>query len=253
MAVRTATVTSASGYVVGSLGAAKERLENVDFLRVAFDSFDVDKSGFLDPQELRAALTMLGVRSSRAKQQKALEDMGVEDRDGDCVVSLQDLDKDGDEKIDFEEFKVFAAVLPKRDHAIYRNALAAKPITLKRDERQTPVQKDQYEAQQKCKEALNNALANLRKKLNLTSDKKVMKDSLLRQKFDVLDKTGDARVELKELIAFLQSSAGDTTGHDLELAKSEAWLLMNCADANNDKVMTFDEFKRMMQTVALGV
>ena len=28
---------------------------------------------------------------------------------------------------------------------------------------------------------------------------------------------------------------------------------MNCADANNDKVMTFDEFKRMMQTVAKGV
>ena len=38
-----------------------------------------------------------------------------------------------------------------------------------------------------------------------------------------------------------------------DMTKKEAWLIMNCADSNNDKVMTFDEFKRMMQTVANGV
>ena len=32
----------------------------VDFVRKAFESFDADKSGFIDPHELRAALVMLG-------------------------------------------------------------------------------------------------------------------------------------------------------------------------------------------------
>ena len=27
-----------------------------------------------------------------------------------------------------------------------------------------------------------------------------------------------------------------------DLTKRDAWLIMNCADTNNDKVMTFDEF-----------
>ena len=73
-----------------------------------------------------------------------------------------------------------------------------------------------------------------------------MKDSVLLQKFQALDSTGDARVDMKELQAFLMEESPDLT-------KREAWLIMNCADSNNDKVMTFDEFKRMMQTVALGV
>ena len=60
-------------------------------MQKAFESFDVDKSGFLDPQELRAALTMLGVKPSL----DALKDMGIDDRDGDGTLSLQDLDTDG--------------------------------------------------------------------------------------------------------------------------------------------------------------
>ena len=103
-----------------------QRLQNVDFVRKAFDSFDVDKSGFLDPQELRAALTMLGVKPSI----DALKEMGIEDRDGDGTLSLMDLDTDGDQKIDFEEFKCLAAILPKRDHAIYRGALSCDPIVV---------------------------------------------------------------------------------------------------------------------------
>ena len=66
-AVATGSKYSASGYKVGDVTSHKERLAEVDFLRAAFDSFDVDKSGYIDPQELRAGLTMLGVRSSRDK------------------------------------------------------------------------------------------------------------------------------------------------------------------------------------------
>ena len=50
---------------MGDVAGFQKRLEGVDFVRKAFDSFDADKSGFIDPQELRAALTMLGVFSTR--------------------------------------------------------------------------------------------------------------------------------------------------------------------------------------------
>jgi len=239
--VRTSNITSGTGFAVGGIKDGKKRLEDVDFLRLAFDSFDVDKSGYLDPQELRAALTMLGVRRPGAKS--AMDDMGLDDADGDGVISLGDLDQNGDEKVDFEEFKIFAAILPKRDHPIYRNALAAKPVTLPRDlTRATPVMIEQHKAQEACQEALKSALRHLKHKLKL-NDKKVTKDTVLLRKFQELDTTGDARVDIKELINFLNDSS------DGELSKSEAWLLMNCADTNNDKHMTFDEFKKMMQTV----
>jgi len=242
MAVRTSSITSGSGWQIGSLDANIERLKDVDFLRVAFDSFDVDKSGFIDPQELCAALTMLGIRG------KVVD--GVDDADGDGVISLADLDANGDEKIDFEEFKVFAAILPKRDHPIYRNALQAAPVTLPRDaSRVTPVQRCQHSAQQATKDALNAALVKLRKKLKINNDNSLMNDSILTKKFALLDESGDGRVDSKELMRLLQKDSGD----DVEINKRDAWLLMNCADTNNDKVMTFDEFKKMLQTVGKAV
>ena len=99
MSVMTFNQTNSFGDAVGSWDAGAKRLANVDFVRKAFESFDVDKSGYLDPQELRAALTMLGVKPSL----DTLKEMGIEDVDGDGVLSLQDLDSDGDQKIDFEE------------------------------------------------------------------------------------------------------------------------------------------------------
>ena len=237
----TSSQYSAFGDKVGSWGA--KNYEGVDFVRKAFEAFDVDKSGFIDPQELRAALVMLGVKPSI----EALKELGIEDKDGDGNLSLADLDTDGDMKIDYEEFKCLAAVLPKREHAIYKGALQQKPVTLPRDpKRVTEVQRTAHEAQQQTKKALNDALARLRTKMKLTTDKKLMKDDVLLRKFQELDKTGDARVDMGELQTYLLDDTPDMT-------KKEAWLIMNCADSNNDKVMTFDEFKRMMQTVANGV
>ena len=69
MSVQTAKKYSASGYMVGGIDAAAKRLEGVDWLRTAFDAFDVDKSGYLDPHELRAALTMLGARKDGDRRQ----------------------------------------------------------------------------------------------------------------------------------------------------------------------------------------
>lgn len=65
--------------------------------------------------------------------------------------------------------------------------------------------------------------------------------------FNKLDISSDGRVDIKEIHNFLQDQSVDG-----EVTKRDAWLIMNCADSNNDKVMTFDEFKKMMQTVARG-
>lgn len=111
------------------IGGKRRELAEEDFVRKAFEAFDVDKSGYIDPPELRAALTMLGVNPTM----DALKEMGLEDKDGDGKLSLADLDTDGDQKIDYEEFKCFAAILPKREHAIYRNTLAYEKIALPRD------------------------------------------------------------------------------------------------------------------------
>jgi len=233
----------------------EKRKAEIDYLKTAFDSFDVDKSGFIDPQELCAALTMLGIRGKLS-----LEDVGVEDRDRDGVISLADLDKNGDEKIDFEEFKVLAAVLPKRDHPIYRNALQAKKVELPRDKsRATPVMINQANAQKATEDALNKALRRLCKGLKITTNKKLSDDAFLLKAFQKLDTSGDARVSIKEIESLLKLVAAehDKEAEDgaatMELTKGDAWLLMNCADMNNDKFMTFDEFKRMLQTVLQSV
>jgi hypothetical protein len=181
----------------GSVEGHAKAIEGVDFVKRAFESFDVDKSGFIDPQELRAALVMLGVKVK-------LDEVGIEDRDGDGLLSLADLDTNGDQKIDFEvshrpppcaspcarlvfapahatigcmpqEFKVLAAILPKRDHAIYRNALHKDPITCHPDpKRVTASQQDRIDAQEKTKAALNAVLRRIKEKMKL-DDKKIMK------------------------------------------------------------------------------
>lgn len=119
MSVTTYKKYSSYGDVVGEMDAAEKAIADakIDFLDKAFKSFDKDNSGFIDPQELKAALTMLGVKAAD----------GVADLDGDGRLSLDDLDTDHDDKVSFEEFKVLAAVLPKREHAIYKGALSQKP------------------------------------------------------------------------------------------------------------------------------
>jgi len=218
-----------------------QRVRSIDFVRKAFDSFDTDKSGYLDTSELRAAFALLGVNPN-------LEDMkslGIEDKDGDGLLTLKDLDQDGDMRISFEEFQCLAAILPKREHAIYKGALQQTPITLPRDTTKvSDVQLERYEAQQQLKAALDAALKKLREKMGLSRDSQLLKDDVLLRKFGQLDVGRDGRVDMKELQNFLMED---------NLTQREAWLIMNCADSDSDQIMTFGEFKKMMQTVAMGL
>lgn len=62
--------------------------DEVEELRQAFDLFDTDGSGTIDPKELRAAM----------------QSLGFETKNQTIYQMIQDIDKDGDGDIDFDEF-----------------------------------------------------------------------------------------------------------------------------------------------------
>mmetsp|Transcript_34668 Transcript_34668/g.75674 ORF Transcript_34668/g.75674 Transcript_34668/m.75674 type:complete len:171 (+) Transcript_34668:39-551(+) len=87
-------MASKSGRAAGSKRSAKtyERPglseEEIEEIREAFNLFDTDGSGTIDPKELKAAMQSLGFE---AKNQTIYQ-------------MIADIDKDGDGSIDFEEF-----------------------------------------------------------------------------------------------------------------------------------------------------
>ena len=62
--------------------------DEVEELRQAFDLFDTDGSGMIDPKELRAAM----------------QSLGFETKNQTIYQMIQDIDKDGDGDVDFDEF-----------------------------------------------------------------------------------------------------------------------------------------------------
>ena len=64
------------------------RDDEVEELRQAFDLFDTDGSGTIDPKELRAAM----------------QSLGFETKNQTIYQMIQDIDKDGDGDVDFDEF-----------------------------------------------------------------------------------------------------------------------------------------------------
>jgi centrin-1 len=73
------------GKVIERPGLSEEEIEEI---REAFNLFDTDGSGTIDPKELKAAMQSLGFE---AKNQTIYQMIG-------------DIDKDGSGEIDFEEF-----------------------------------------------------------------------------------------------------------------------------------------------------
>jgi len=61
--------------------------EEISEIREAFDLFDTDGSGTIDPKELKAAMQSLGFEAKNAT----------------IYAMVQDIDKDGSGQIDFEE------------------------------------------------------------------------------------------------------------------------------------------------------
>ena len=69
-------------------------------LRNLFDTYDKDGNGSLDRSELHAILSHLGSR-----------------------LRVEDLDKDGDNRVTFEEFSVLADTMGRHTHPIFKAGL----------------------------------------------------------------------------------------------------------------------------------
>ena len=85
MSVMTFNVTNSQGDKIGTWGDQKKRLASVDFVKKAFESFDVDR-GLHRPAAAAAR------RCSASTRRWTRSDMGIEDKDGDGTLSLADLD-----------------------------------------------------------------------------------------------------------------------------------------------------------------
>ncbi|WP_255947413.1 EF-hand domain-containing protein [Streptomyces odontomachi] len=59
-----------------------------DTARTVFDTFDVNKDGFLTPDEFRQVMSELGVADLTATQARTL--LGRQDADGDGTVSFEE-------------------------------------------------------------------------------------------------------------------------------------------------------------------
>lgn len=214
--------------------------KQVNYLRKAFDSFDTDRSGYLDRHELIAALTLLGVRL-KDDGGAAVKEL---DKDGDGKLTFADLDVDGDDKIDYEEFSVLAALLPKREHAIYKGSLKQTMVQLAPDSNSTALENERSEAQKEMDKAVRKAAQRLKQSINL-KEYMIGNDSRLLEKFKMLDTSDDGRVDSKELFQAIFKP-----GDDKAITKRDVWLLQKFADGDNDQTISFPEFRRMMHAVS---
>ena len=74
--------------------------QHARFLKTIFDSADKNGNGYLDPQELEAVLVQMGGNNLR----------------------LTDLDRDGDNRVSFEEFTAVLHLIEERAHPIFKKA-----------------------------------------------------------------------------------------------------------------------------------
>ncbi|XVE83761.1 hypothetical protein DITRI_Ditri16bG0112500 [Diplodiscus trichospermus] len=71
----------------------KEEEPSLEEVKQAFDVFDVNKDGFIDAEELQRVLCILGLK----------EGLKMEN----CIKMIKTFDKNGDDRIDFQEFVKF--------------------------------------------------------------------------------------------------------------------------------------------------
>ncbi|KAH8069709.1 Ca2-binding protein [Aureococcus anophagefferens] len=93
--------------------------DEIEEIREAFNLFDTDGSGTIDPKELKAAMQSLGFE---AKNQTIYQMIG-------------DIDKDNSGTIDFEEFLDMMAKMSDKDTRAAASLFPARPARAPRDAR----------------------------------------------------------------------------------------------------------------------
>ena len=168
-----------------------------------FQAFDKDGSGILEGPEAIAALTTLG-----------------------SSVKLEDIDKDGDGCISFEEFQVFLAMGDKHTHPIFKKA----------QEVGTATGISVFAGRAHENEAFMQTAAKAWRKLAATTN---LTEADLNRAFRRIDIDNDGFLDPGEIRLAIKNIAPQIT-------EMEITLMLATSDRDSDGKVTFEEWKGMM-------
>jgi len=179
-----------------------------ELLRRQFDSFDKDGSGVLEPGEAAAALTEIGSK-----------------------LRWQDLDANKDGAISFEEFMVFSQLVGKHTHPIFKKA--NKNVTTAGASKTgiSVFRSDAY-----LNQAFMQTASKAWRKLASVEN---FNEKALEKAFKSIDTDRSGYLDEGEIRLAIKSFAPQIT-------EVEITLMLATSDTDDDRKITFDEFKELM-------
>lgn len=174
----------------------------------AFQAFDKNSNGYLDADELRAALTSIGSK-----------------------LGVDDLDKDGDRKVSLDEFCMLANVVGRHTHPIYKKKL--EQLAMGDEE---PLPNDAVAGKAHMNDTFMKSAAKAWRQLSVMRDFDEV--SLLRA-FRRIDVNGDGYLQLGEVRRAIKEVAPHISEVDIT-------LMMATADVDGSGNLTFEEWKKLM-------
>jgi len=196
----------ATGYADGHIALSNPISESV--LRNLFDTYDKDGNGSLDRTELHAILSHIGSR-----------------------LRIEDLDKDGDNRVTFDELKVLTECMGRHTHPIFKRALEA----------QAPSSHNMGTAIAVAGSAhTNEAFLRLAaKSWRALAQSRAFDESSIAAAFRKIDVDNDGYLTPKEIRRAIKDVAPN-------LSEVDITLMLATADRDSDGFITFNEFKGMM-------
>lgn len=200
------SLASTSSSKSRSRGRSESTVMDVTSLREQFDLFDKDGSGFLEREECIAALAKLGSK-----------------------MAFEDLDKDGDQRISFEEFTVVTQLAGTHSHAIFKSAqqhAGRNPTGISAFAGEAHLHQAFMESAAK---AWQRATPHLRSK----------GEAAMRAAFATFDNDKSGEMDHGELRKVIKDLAPQLTEVDVQ-------LMLACADVNRDGKISEKEFVTVM-------
>jgi len=182
-----------------------------EYLRRAFKSFDKDQSGFLERDEAVAALNMIGSR-----------------------LKPEDLDRDGDGRISFEEFSIFSTLVGRHTFPIWKSA---SKNTSTEGFSKTGI--SVFAGSAHLNEAFMQTASNAFRKLGVQARAHNFSTESLRKIFDTIDVDKDGSLDVGEIRKAIKAVAPQINEMDIT-------VMLRCADKDESDSLSFDEFQTMM-------
>jgi len=182
-----------------------------DYLRRAFDAYDIDKSGYLEKGEAIAALSQIGSK-----------------------LRPEDLDRDGDGRISFEEFSIFSTLVGKHTFPIWKHA--NKNFA---SENYSKTGISVFAGSAHLNEAFMQTASSAFRKLGVHARAQGFSAESLRKAYDQIDTDGDGVLDFGEIRKAIKFVAP-------QLNEMDICVMLSCADKDNSSNLTFDEFKTLM-------